>query len=251
MGLFDKFKKERKVTWQKRPVFECDTSIDKSNYFEVFSACLGKVSVNQSACSDMVVKGRNWNVDFSKGIISFGDDSFPVQFIGSESSSSNTWLWGWANKSTLPENVLEEAKRLKQLGEAFGLAPLTEPHFQLSDSFNGHKLSIISSALNERNVCYYRGPHQGGAIFVEIYDIPDDVFHPISAKTFLDITMQLIQQFSVEHKIFITSFLFQNGTPYEWSGDTIVAHFNNGQKLSISFERAGDLLRIKKITGNI
>lgn len=251
MGLFDKFRKETKTPVIKKQVFDCDTSIDKSNYFEVFSACLGKVSVNQTVCSDIVVKGRNWNVDFLKSTISFGNDSYPLQFIGSESSSSNTWLWGWANKSQLPENVLIEANRLKKLGEECGLEALTIPQFELSESFNGHKLSIICAALNENNVCYYRGPHQGGAIFVEFYGVPDQVFRPVSAKTFLDITAQAIQQFSVEHKIFITSFLFQNDTPYKWSGDTLVATFENGQTLNILFERTDGFWRMKGINGTI
>lgn len=249
MGFFDVFKKEKKDSVLKKSVFDCDIPIDKSRYFEVFSVCLGKVLVHQTACSDIVVKGRNWNVDFSKGTISFGNDSYPVQFIGSESTSSNTWLWGWANKSQLPENVLVEAKRLKQLGESYGLEVLTVPQFELSDSFNGHKLSIICSALNENNVCYYRGPHQSGAIFVEFYGVPHEVYQPISAKIFVDITLQAINQFEIEHKIFVTSFLYQNGTPYDWSGDTLTAHFSNGQSLNVSFERVNDFWRIKEVKG--
>jgi len=251
MGLFNIFKSGKRGTVKKNTIFDCAMSIDKSSYFEVFSACLGKVLANQSACSDIVVKGRKWNVDFTKEIISFGSDTYPIQFIGSESSSSNTWLWGWANKSQLSESVLIEAKRINQLGEAYGLEALTVPQFELSDSFNGHSLSIICSALNENNVCYYCGPHQGGAIFVEFYDVPDEVFHPVSAKTFIDITSQAIQQFSVDHRIFITSFLFQNGTSYEWSGDTLIAHFNKGENINISFERVDDFWRISNITGTI
>lgn len=251
MGLFNIFKSGKKETEKKNVVFDCATPIDKSSYFEVFSACLGKVLANQSACSDAVVKGRDWNVDFSKGIISFGSDTYPIQLIGSESSSSNTWLWGWANKSQLPESVLVEAKRLKQLGEAYGLEALTVPQFEISDSFNGHKLSIICCALNENNVCYYRGPHQGGAIFIEFYGVPEEVFQPVSARTFIDITSQAIQQFSVDHRIFITSFLFQNGTVYEWSGNTLTAHFNNGENINISFERVDELWRITNIEGTI
>ena len=60
-----------------------------------------------------------------------------------------------------------------------------------------------------------------------------------------------IQQFDVEHKIFVTSFLFQNETPYEWSGDALTAYLNNGQTLKISFERVDELWRINKITGII
>lgn len=247
MGFFDMFKKSDKGPILKKSIFDCKTQIDRSSYFEIFSGCLGRIMANQIACSDIVVKGQNWNVDFSKGIITFGKSNFPVQFIGSESSSSNTWLWGWANKSQLPQNVLIEANRLKSLGEAYNLEPLVEPQFELNDSFNGHKLSIISAAFNEKNVCYYRGPHQGGAIFVVFSDIPDEVFKPISAVTFTNIAMQAIQQYVVEHKIFVTSFLFQNSTPYEWAEDVLIAHFENEHDLKIGFEKVEDLWRINKI----
>lgn len=115
----------------------------------------------------------------------------------------------------------------------------------------GHKLSIICAALNDNNVCYYCGPHQGGAIFVEFYNVLVEVFHPISAKSFLDITTQAIQQFAVEHKIFVTSFLFQNQTPYKWAGDNLIATFKDGQALKISFERIDGHWRIKEINGTI
>lgn len=41
----------------------------------------------------LVVKNRDWSVDFQSGTLSFGRDSYPVQFIGSESTASDTWKW--------------------------------------------------------------------------------------------------------------------------------------------------------------
>ena len=79
---------------------------DKSNWFQVFSACLGKVMTIQDACAEQVVKGQGWNVDFSAGTLSFGRDSYPLQFIGSEANSDNTWLWGWKNVNGFDERLL-------------------------------------------------------------------------------------------------------------------------------------------------
>ena len=69
-------------------------NIDTGNWFQVFSACLGKMIAIQTACSEQVVKEQDWNVDFSEGVILFGNQKYPIQFIGSEAASSNTWLWG-------------------------------------------------------------------------------------------------------------------------------------------------------------
>lgn len=90
MGLFHIFKGDKKALVKKKSIFDCQTPIDKSSYFQVFSACLGKVLANQIACSELVVKGQQWNVDFTKEVITIGTDSYPLQFIGSESTYSNT-----------------------------------------------------------------------------------------------------------------------------------------------------------------
>ena len=37
----------------------------------------------------------DWYVDFEKGTLTLGKYEFRVQFLGSESYVSNSWLWGW------------------------------------------------------------------------------------------------------------------------------------------------------------
>lgn len=240
MGLFSRKKKER--TLERKSIFDCDFEIDKSSWFEVFSACLGKMMAVQDACSEMIVKNRDWNVDFSKGVISFGNDEYPIQFIGSESSSSGTWLWGWKNINGFNDNIIKLADSVRQKGEEWNLEPLLTDEFHITDTFNGHSLSIVACGILKENLCYYRGPHSGGAILVAFYNVPDEVFAPVEMKKFIDITMQCIQQFQVDHKIFIESFLLWNGTKYEWNGNSITAHFE--QDLCIEFEEADQFFRI-------
>ena len=48
---------------------------------EIFSANLGKIMAIQIACAEYVVKNRDWNIDFDRGIISFGKDEYPLQFF--------------------------------------------------------------------------------------------------------------------------------------------------------------------------
>ena len=168
--------------------------MDKWN--DVFSANLGKIMAIQTACAKYVVKNRNWNVDFDRGIISFGNDEYPLQFLGSEANSSNTWLWAWEN-------------------------------------------------IN----CYYRGPHSDGAIFVAFDGVDERVFAPINAKDFADIVVRCIQQFSLNHKLFVESFLSWNKNKYEWKENTLIANFKDS-KLEIDFEEKVELARITNIRLN-
>ena len=217
---------------------------------EIFSANLGKIMAIQTACAEHVVKNRDWNVDFDRGIISFGEDEYPLQFLGSEANSSNTWLWAWKNINGFDENIISLAREIKAKGEKLNLEALTTAEIEITDELNGHILSIVACGLADKKYCYYRGPHSGGAIFVAFDGVDEKVFSSVSAKDFVDITIKCIQQFSLNHKIFVESFLEWNKTKYKLQGDIIIADFEKDGKLMIELEKIENSFRIKNISLN-
>ena len=217
---------------------------------EIFSANLGKIMAIQIACAEHVVKNRDWNVDFDRGIISFGNDEYPLQFLGSEATSSNTWLWAWENINEFDDKIISLAREIKAKGEKLNLEALTTAEIDINDELNGHTLSIVACGLADKNYCYYRGPHSGGAILVAIDGVDETVFSSVSAKDFVDITIKCIQQFSLNHKIFVESFLEWNKTKYKMQGDTIIADFEKDGKLMIELEKIENNFRIIKINLN-
>ena len=217
---------------------------------EIFSANLGKIMAIQTACAKYVVKNRDWNVDFDRGIISFGEDEYPLQFLGSEANSSNTWLWAWKNINGFDENIISLAREIKAKGEKLNLEALTTAEIEITDELNGHILSIVACGLADKKYCYYRGPHSGGAIFVAFDGVDEKVFSSVSAKDFVDITIKCIQQFSLNHKIFVESFLEWNKTKYKLQGDIIIADFEKDGKLMIELEKIENSFRIKNISLN-
>jgi len=217
---------------------------------DVFSANLGKIMAIQTACAKYVVKNRNWNVNFNRGIISFGNDEYPLQFLGSEANSSNTWLWAWENINGFDENIISLAKEIKAKGEKLNLEALTTPEIEITDELNGHILSILACGLADKKYCYYRGPHSGGAIFVAFDGVDERVFAPINAKDFADIVVNSIQQFPLNHKLFVESFLEWNKTKYKWQGNLIIADFKKDGELKIEFEKIENGFRIINISLN-
>ena len=217
---------------------------------EIFSANLGKIMAIQIACAEHVVKNRDWNVDFDRGIISFGNDEYPLQFLGSEATSSNTWLWAWENINEFDDKIISLAREIKAKGEKLNLEALTTAEIDISDELNGHTLSIVACGLADKNYCYYRGPHSGGAILVAFDGVDEKVFSSVSAKDFVDITIKCIQQFSLNHKIFVESFLEWNKTKYKLQGDIIIADFEKDGKLMIELEKIENSFRIKNISLN-
>ena len=217
---------------------------------DIFSANLGKMMAIQIACAELVVKNRDWNVDFDKGIISFGNDEYPLQFLGSEATSSNTWLWAWENINGFDDKIISLAKSIKEKGEKLNLEPLINAEIDISDELNGHTLSIVACGLADKNYCYYRGPHSGGAIFVAFDGVDKKVFTPVDAKDFADIVVRCIQQFSLNHKLFIESFLEWNKNKYKWQENIIIADFGKDGELRIECEKVENNFRIKNISLN-
>ena len=217
---------------------------------DIFSANLGKMMAIQIACAELVVKNRDWNVDFDKGIISFGNDEYPLQFLGSEANSSNTWLWAWENINGFDDKIISLAKSIKEKGEKLNLEPLINAEIDISDELNGHTLSIVACGLADKNYCYYRGPHSGGAIFVAFDGVDKKVFTPVDAKDFADIVVRCIQQFSLNHKLFIESFLEWNKNKYKWQENIIIADFGKDGELRIECEKVENNFRIKNINLN-
>lgn len=244
MGLFDGLKKKeiKKAAVDRKYIFETEYPLDKSSWFEVFSACLGPAIIIQNTCAELVVKNRNWNVDFGRGILAFGEDVYPVQFLGSESNNDDSWMWGWNNINGFDESILTFANEVHSIGESWGLEALTVPVFDMNENYNGHTLAIVACGVTKNKYGYYRGPHDNGAILMGFSGVPEEVFAPVDLQRFCSAVVDCLQTFCMDHKIFIESLLMWNGTSYDWEDNKIIAHFE--QDLQVSFEEVDEMLRI-------
>lgn len=226
-------------------VFDIDYPLDRSQWLDVFSACAGRSIAVQEAFAQLVVKNRDWFVDFSAQTLSFGEDAYPVQFIGSESSISNSWMWGWKNINNFAPELVSLADEIKAWGERYGLEALTTDCFALDETFNGHTLAMVATGISKKEYCYYRGPHDNGAAVMAVSPSDPRVFAPVDMNAFVQWTLSAIQQFDLDHRIFTESFLLWNGTPFEREGEKLVAYFP--QRLMIKLEKAGGIDRITDI----
>ena len=225
--------------------------LNMSDWDQVFSACLGKMYTVQNRLAELVKDEPNWYVDFEKGTLTLGKYEFRVQFLGSESYVSNSWLWGWENVNGFPDNLLGQVHIARTYGQTWGLEPLMYAQCELNDTFNGHNFSMVVCGALAEDRCYYRCPTGGdqGAAFVALCDMPKELFAPVDGITFINSVSQCIQQFYLDHKIFVESFLRWNKTPFDWSGDTLTAHFD--ADVAVEFEQAGENYRIKNLSQTV
>lgn len=212
------------------------------DFHTLFSTSVGKIFANQQAFSKKIVGGKDWFIDFEKGIISFDESEFPVQLLGSQSEELNTWLWIWANESHLPDQVKEDALICRAYGEEHGLSQLTTASLPLTEHLNSHMITIVSAAVHPENVCYYRAPYEGGVAFVLVKDLPTEIFQPVDALTFANLCTQIITAYAVDHKKMVEGFLKDNGCQMEWK---------DNQRISADFGDYGNLLIEFDIYGRI
>ena len=213
--------------------------IDKSNWSELFSACVGKATLLQKRAFKLLVEGSNWQVDFDSGKIYFDELEFDMQFIGSESFSSNTWLWGYENINGFDERLLELANKAREFGEKFGLSAFSTPRFDLDENFNGHTISmVLCTAFDEQN--YYRIEYEGGAAYVAFRS--DVVFEePVLANELLSVVNECISSYELDHKIFIKGLLLSCDMKFSESPNEIVS---DKYELSFKFDELNRLINI-------
>ena len=137
----------------------------------------------------------DWGFDMDVGEIEFSDGTaWKVQILGTESETSQTWLWAWANAAVdIPEELLVFAQQIQAYGEQHDIPEFVEPKVDVTACPSSH-LALIASGLCHAQA-YYRCPYEGGAMYALFTDrhFPPDIRelpHRI-ASTFTDLIMHM------------------------------------------------------------
>lgn len=217
---------------------------DSGDFMSVLSLCLGTVVARQNRLGEFIGK-RNWSVEVSKRVIKFGLHKYTIGLIGTESEYSYTWLWGWANTgSGLPEGFAEPGERVRSMLP--NCHAMTEPKLELDKLYMGHNLSTVTVGTADKNVCYYRCPYEGGAMFVQIEGLPDKLFKPLTLAEIAGLHTDIISSYDCAHKLLAAGMLHRNGYAFTDNGSSITSEFG-GRTLRFDFEEVGGFWRTSNI----
>ena len=222
--------------------------INKSDYVEVFSAILGKMMAAQRRVEEYIEKDQGWEYDFAEGTLSFGENVYPVQFIGKEKD-----VWKWAreeNHKAFNKCVFGLVNEAYALGEEWKFELLTSPQLEIEDDCNGDHISALCCGISKDNYVYYCVQPEEEYIFLGIGNAPEEVYAPVDRNEFKKIVARGIEAYTIDHKIFLEAFLEWNNTPYEWDGDKVIAHFDK-DVIFVFEEDEGDycITSIKTVSG--
>ena len=119
-----------------------------------------------------------------RGVIIFSDAGVAkviadIQFVGSTSKLTKTWLWAWANSSFL-EPVTRAAHHLRHFGEQARFEKLARAKWYGDETDGWEMTSIQAKLIGAEGM--YRTPSTNGATFMTLSNIrwasPDDWYEP-------------------------------------------------------------------------
>jgi len=111
-----------------------------------------------------------WDVDQESGKLIFSKEGDPqveaeIQYVGTISTQSDTWMWAWANDS-LVENIKYSSKEVRDIGEQFGFLNLAAAHWPATEEDGWEMTAIMAKVLNA--IGAYRAQRDYGVTFMII-----------------------------------------------------------------------------------
>jgi hypothetical protein len=187
-----------------------------------------------------LVGERDWLLDTESAIIKFGEDLvFPVQFLGTESDDTNTWLWADANsRVALPAASLELCHKVRALGSSEGIEEFGIDHFPFVEEVGnptGHTLAMVTISLGGASA-YYRGPHEAGAVFVAVNDPRIDAQPDLDREAFVEAFNNLMWQ-PGDMKKRLVSYLSEKGyIDSDFEGTELNCRLYTGEEIGLTFK---------------
>jgi hypothetical protein len=91
-----------------------------------------------------------------------------IQFVGSISTVTDTWLWSWANSNLNPD-ISRDMLTVRTLGETEDFASLTVPLWPAAEVDGWEMTAVAAKVLNAQGA--YRTPGETGFTFMLLDDV--------------------------------------------------------------------------------
>jgi hypothetical protein len=153
----------------------CGRPMSSSRYAEFLTDSHAYLTQRQARLDALYGIGGcdRYDWDQETGQIVFSDSGVArvvadVQFVGSISSRSGTWLWAWDNP-TISTGLTRAARRVRRFGEQRRIRRLTEATWP-ADEVDGWEMTSIAARLTQAEGAY-RSPGENGAAFLLLANV--------------------------------------------------------------------------------
>jgi hypothetical protein len=207
---------------------------------ELFEQSAFQVYERQNRLAALVGE-RDWLLDTEAATLTFGEDLvFDVQFLGTASDESNTWLWADANDNVaFSPASLELCKKIREHGKTFGIEEFVADQFPFSDEVGkptADTLAMVAVALGNTSA-YYRGPHEAGAVYLLLNDPRIDALPALDKEAFVEAFNNLMWQPGNMKKMMVSYLAEQGCVEKDWDGTDLKCSLPTGEPISFRFKR--------------
>lgn len=145
-------------SWEKYRDEACKSFVERSN------------KVNEEF---KLASYERWDVNQATGKLIFSDKGVAkviatVEFVGSWSSISNTWLWAWNNPSIVPA-MKKKVEKVKDVGKQKMFSELSTSKLSSDEEYAWTLTAVAGHLLGAKTA--YRAPYEGGSGFLLVFDI--------------------------------------------------------------------------------
>ncbi|RKH68917.1 DUF6882 domain-containing protein [Corallococcus llansteffanensis] len=186
-----------------------------------------------------------WGMDLQAGQLSFQGTpyQFQVSLLGTQSDSSGTWLWAWANDAlNAPRRVVDAAYGLQGYGEDHGIELLTERSFEVRRA-DGYVLSLLAVGLHDYSA-FYRCPYPGGAAFIVLDDSRIDEKPGFDLLGLSTQVTNIMKFYEFNHRNALMAYLTARELKHSVEGEEVRFQLAEGDEGVASFDAAGRLTRL-------
>ncbi len=107
----------------------------------------GALALEKQENLSKLVGDNGPELEIEEGIVKFEDKKFPIQLLGFLDPDEYSWSWAWDNEEIgFPEELIREAKEVKEFGETNNVVQFKESMFAASFD-EAHILAMTVSSL--------------------------------------------------------------------------------------------------------
>jgi hypothetical protein len=217
--------------------------MSKVTFKQLLDDCAFQVYERQNRLATLV-GDHDWLLDTESATITFGEDLvFPVQFLGTQSEVTKTWLWADANRHVkFPAASLEFCRKVRTQGHSVGIDEFAADQFLFVAQVGkptAHTLAKVAVSLGSGSA-YHRCPHESGAVFVVINDPRIDAQPDLDREAFVEAFNDLMWE-PGNMKRQIVSYLSKKGyINSDWDGTELNCCLKTGEEIGFTFRQTSD-----------
>ena len=203
----------------------------------------GALALEKQETLGSLVGNAEPELDIENGIVKFNEKEFPIQLIGFLDPDEDTWSWAWDNEDIgFPEELLEEAKAVKEFGQKQNVPQFCENVFR-ANLTEAHILNMTISSLFSNDA--YCAVNYGGFVFFVTIE-SDEILLSDDPDVFAAILNDFHRRFEVNHRKALSSYAMVKGYDYkERDGFSLVKIGDD--KVVIGFTERKNIESIKVI----